>query len=117
MIATEDSASTSTRASILSASRARSSWTSSKGEKAQGGSTITQQYVKQAFVTSEKTLKRKVQEAILAQRVERRYSKDEILELYLNTIYFGHGAYGVEAASRAYFGKGVDEAHRCPRRL
>lgn len=80
-----------------------------KGEKAQGGSTITQQYVKQAFVTSEKTLKRKVQEAILAQRVERRYSKDEILELYLNTIYFGHGAYGVEAASRAYFGKGVDD--------
>lgn len=78
-----------------------------KGEKAQGGSTITQQYVKQAFVTSEKTLKRKVQEAILAQRVERRYSKDEILGKYLNTIYFGHGSYGVEAAARAYFGKSV----------
>jgi len=78
-----------------------------KGEKAQGGSTITQQYVKQAFVTSEKTLKRKLQEAILAQRVERRYSKDQILEHYLNTVYFGHGAYGVEAASRIYFGKGV----------
>ncbi len=76
-------------------------------ESAQGGSTITQQYVKQAFVTSEKTLRRKAQEAILAQRVERRYTKDQILELYLNTIYFGHGAYGVEAASRAYFGKGV----------
>lgn len=80
-----------------------------RGEKAQGGSTITQQYVKQAFVTSEKTLKRKLQEAILAQRVERRYTKDEILELYLNTIYFGHGAYGVEAASRAYFGKSVEK--------
>jgi len=80
-----------------------------RGEKAQGGSTITQQYVKQAFVTSEKTLKRKVQEAILAQRVERLYTKDEILQNYLNTIYFGHGAYGVEAASRAYFGKGVDK--------
>lgn len=78
-----------------------------RGDKSQGGSTITQQYVKQAFVTPEKTLKRKVQEAILAQRVEDRYSKDEILELYLNTIYFGHGAYGVEAASRVYFGKGV----------
>jgi len=78
-----------------------------RGEKAQGGSTITQQYVKQAFVTSEKTLRRKVQEAILAQRVERRYTKDQILENYLNTIYFGHGAYGVEAASRAYFGKSV----------
>ncbi|MDZ4169921.1 MAG: PBP1A family penicillin-binding protein [Coriobacteriia bacterium] len=80
-----------------------------RGERAQGGSTITQQYVKQAFVTSEKTLKRKVQEAILAQRVERRYSKDEILQGYLNTIYFGHGAYGVEAASRVYFGKTVSK--------
>lgn len=80
-----------------------------KGEKVQGGSTITQQYVKQAFVTSEKTLKRKVQEAILAQKVEQRFTKDQILELYLNTIYFGHGAYGVEAASRVYFGKGVDK--------
>ncbi|HSK47357.1 MAG TPA: PBP1A family penicillin-binding protein [Coriobacteriia bacterium] len=78
-------------------------------EKAQGGSTITQQYVKQAFVTSEKTLKRKIQEAILARKVEQRYSKDEILELYLNTIYFGHGAYGVEAASRVYFGKSVED--------
>lgn len=78
-----------------------------RGEKAQGGSTITQQYVKQAFVNSEKTVKRKVQEAILAQKVEQQFSKDEILELYLNTIYFGHGAYGVEAASRAYFNKGV----------
>jgi len=78
-----------------------------KREKAQGGSTITQQYVKQAFVTSEKTLKRKLQEAILAQRVEKRYTKDQILENYLNTIYFGHGAYGVEAAARAYFDKSV----------
>ncbi len=80
-----------------------------RGEKAQGGSTITQQYVKQAFVTSEKTVRRKVQEAILAQKVERRYSKDDILEGYLNTIYFGHGAYGVEAASRVYFGKHVGD--------
>jgi penicillin-binding protein 1A len=80
-----------------------------RGETAQGGSTITQQYVKQAFVTSEKTLKRKVQEAILAQKVESRYSKEEILERYLNTIYFGHGAYGVESASRTYFGKSVSD--------
>ncbi len=78
-------------------------------EKAQGGSTITQQYVKQAFVTSERTVKRKVQEAILAQRIERRYTKDQILQNYLNTIYFGHGAYGVEAASRAYFNKSVGQ--------
>ena len=78
-------------------------------KKAQGGSTITQQYVKQAFVTDEKTLKRKVMEAMLANRIEKRHSKDEILELYLNTIYFGHGAYGVESAARAYFGKGVEK--------
>ncbi len=78
-------------------------------KKAQGGSTITQQYVKQAFVTDEKTLKRKVMEAMLANRIEKRHTKDEILELYLNTIYFGHGAYGVESAARAYFGKGVEK--------
>lgn len=78
-------------------------------EKAQGGSTITQQYVKQAFVTDEKTVRRKIQEAILAQRIEAKYTKDQILERYLNTIYFGHGAYGVEAAARVYFGKSVSE--------
>lgn len=77
--------------------------------KAQGGSTITQQYVKQAFVTDERTLKRKVMEAILANRIEKQHSKDEILELYLNTIYFGHGSYGVESASLAYFGKSVEK--------
>jgi len=77
--------------------------------KAQGGSTITQQYVKQAFVTDERTLKRKVMEAMLANRIEQRHSKDEILELYLNTIYFGHGAYGVESAAQAYFGKSVEK--------
>lgn len=81
----------------------------SRGEKAQGGSTITQQYVKQAFVTPEKTLKRKVMEAMLANRLEAKYSKDEILQLYLNTIYFGHGAYGVESAAQAYFGKPVEK--------
>ncbi len=80
-----------------------------KREKAQGGSTITQQYVKNAFVTDERTLKRKVQEAVLAQKVEKQFTKDQILELYLNTIYFGHGAYGVEAASRAYFNKPVEQ--------
>lgn len=75
--------------------------------KVQGGSTITQQFVKQAFVTPEKTVRRKVMEGMLAYRVEKRFSKDRILELYLNTIYFGHGAYGVEAASQVYFGKHV----------
>ncbi len=76
-----------------------------EGSAAQGGSTITQQYVKQAYVTDEKTLRRKVSEAMLARKLERKYTKDQILELYLNTIYFGEGAYGVEAASQTYFGK------------
>ncbi|MBS3957048.1 MAG: PBP1A family penicillin-binding protein [Clostridiales bacterium] len=76
---------------------------------AQGGSTITQQYVKNAFITPEKTLRRKISEAILAYRLEQRYSKDRVLELYLNTIYFGHGAYGVESAAQVYFGKPVDQ--------
>ncbi len=79
------------------------------GKKSQGGSTITQQYVKNAFGTPEKTIKRKVEEALLANKLEQSYTKDQILELYLNTIYFGHGAYGVEAASQVYFGKGVEK--------
>jgi len=77
------------------------------GANVQGGSTITQQYVKQAFVGDEMSLKRKVSEAVLAYRVEQRYSKDQILEMYLNTIYFGHGAYGVQTAAKTYFGKPV----------
>lgn len=80
-----------------------------KGSKAQGGSTITQQYVKQAFVGSQKTAKRKVQEALMARELDKRYSKDEILELYLNTIYFGHGSYGVQSAAHTYFGKDVSK--------
>jgi penicillin-binding protein 1A len=76
---------------------------------AQGGSTITQQYVKNAFVTPERTLTRKISEAVLAYRIEKSYSKERILELYLNTIYFGHGAYGVESAAQAYFGKSVTD--------
>jgi len=72
-----------------------------------GGSTITQQYVKVAIVTPERTLKRKLMEAVLAYRLERRYTKDQILELYLNSIYFGHGAYSVQTAAQTYFGKDV----------
>lgn len=72
---------------------------------AQGGSTITQQIARTLFLTPEQTLRRKLQEAGLAVRIEHLMSKDEILELYLNRIYFGGGAYGVEAASRTYFGK------------
>ncbi len=75
----------------------------------EGGSTITQQLTKLLFLTPERSLSRKVKEALLAFQLERRYTKDEILELYFNQIYMGHGAYGVEAASRIYFGKGVEE--------
>jgi penicillin-binding protein 1A len=73
----------------------------------QGGSTLTQQLAKNLFLTQERTMSRKIQEAILALWLERKYSKDQILELYLNRVYFGSGAYGVEAAARKYFGHGA----------
>src|SRR3954469_2619989 len=76
-----------------------------RGRKAQGGSTITQQLARQSFLTSNKSYRRKLQELILAARIERIYSKQQILELYFNKVYFGDGLYGVEAASRGYFGK------------
>ncbi|MGI6129210.1 MAG: transglycosylase domain-containing protein [bacterium] len=88
---------------------ARAAWRIASRRSFEGGSTITQQLVKNAFLTQEQTLKRKVQEAILALQVERRFTKDQILEMYLNEIYFGHGAYGVQAASRTFFGKDVSE--------
>jgi len=75
------------------------------GEIKQGGSTITQQLAKVMFLTPERTLRRKVKEAILAFRLEKNMTKEEILEQYLNRVYFGHGAYGIEMASRIYFGK------------
>lgn len=75
----------------------------------EGGSTITQQLAKNLFLTRKKNLIRKIQEAITALRLERRYTKREILEFYLNQIYFGSGAYGVEAASRTYFAKSAQE--------
>ena len=75
----------------------------------QGASTITQQLIKLTHLTSEKTISRKVQEIVLARQLEKQMSKDEILEAYLNTVYFGNGAYGIGAAAEAYFGKGVGE--------
>jgi membrane peptidoglycan carboxypeptidase len=78
-----------------------------KGGSAQGGSTITQQYVKNAYLNSDQTLSRKLKEAAISLKLSREYSKDEILEYYLNTIYFGRGAYGIQAASQAYFGVDV----------
>jgi penicillin-binding protein 1A len=77
------------------------------GEIVQGASTITQQLAQNAFLTTETTYKRKIQEIWLALQLERIYGKEEILELYLNRIYFGNGAYGVEAASQTYFDKSV----------
>jgi membrane peptidoglycan carboxypeptidase len=70
-----------------------------EGRRAEGGSTITQQLARQSFLTRDKTYRRKIKEVILAAHVEREYSKQEILELYLNKVYFGDGLYGVEAAS------------------
>ena len=75
----------------------------------QGGSTLTQQLAKNLFLTQERTLARKLQEAELALWLERKYSKNEILELYLNRVYFGSGAYGVEAAAERYFGKSASK--------
>ena len=75
------------------------------GREVQGGSTITQQLAKNAFLTQERTITRKIKEAFLARELEKRYTKDEILEMYLNHIYFGQGAYGVESAARYYFNK------------
>jgi penicillin-binding protein 1A len=75
----------------------------------EGGSTITQQLAKNALLTQDRTLKRKIQEAMLALQIERQYTKTEILELYLNQIYFGQGAYGVQAAAQTYFGKNVED--------
>ncbi|MDX1575362.1 MAG: PBP1A family penicillin-binding protein [Kiloniellales bacterium] len=89
---------------------ARAFWVNLRaGEVVQGGSTITQQLAKVLFLTPERTLKRKVQEALLALWLERKFTKDEILSLYLNRVYLGSGTYGVDAASRRYFDKAAGE--------
>jgi penicillin-binding protein 1A len=89
---------------------ARAVWVNLRaGEVVQGGSTITQQLAKVLFLTPERTLKRKVQEALLALWLERKFSKDEILALYLNRVYLGSGTYGVDAAARRYFDKAAND--------
>ncbi|MSY99509.1 MAG: penicillin-binding protein, partial [Actinobacteria bacterium] len=75
----------------------------------QGGSTITQQYAKTAFLTPERTITRKVKELIISMKLQNQMSKDDILESYLNTIYFGRGSYGIQTASEVYFGKSVSK--------
>ena len=79
------------------------------GSEVQGGSTITQQLAKNAFLTQERSIIRKIKEAFIAKELEHKYTKDEILTMYLNQIYFGQGAYGIESASMYYFGKHVKQ--------
>ncbi|WP_078556656.1 transglycosylase domain-containing protein [Bacillus alkalicellulosilyticus] len=79
------------------------------GSKVEGGSTITQQLAKNTFLTPEKTFLRKTNEVLIAMNLERRYSKEQLLEMYLNRIYFGHGAYGIQSAATLYFNKDVSE--------
>jgi membrane peptidoglycan carboxypeptidase len=88
---------------------ARAVWNNVRGGSLQGGSTITQQYAKTAFLTPERSIQRKIKELVIAIKLENQFTKDEILENYLNTIYFGRGSYGVQTASQVYFGTTVDQ--------
>jgi 1A family penicillin-binding protein len=92
----------------------RAAWdnTTSRGERFAGGSTITQQLVKYTLLTDERTLPRKIREAILAIKISRTYTKDQILEMYLNSAFFGHQAYGIESAADTYFGKSARDLSR-----
>ncbi|WP_460466847.1 transglycosylase domain-containing protein [Calidifontibacter terrae] len=88
----------------------RALWTNLKGGgNAQGGSTITQQYVKNYFLSQDKTYTRKLKEAMIAIKIDHKYSKQQILEDYLNNIYFGRNTYGIQAASKVYFNKDVSQ--------
>lgn len=97
----------------------RAAWANvTGGTVSQGGSTITQQYVKNAVLQDpERTIARKIKEAVLAIKLERRYSKEQILAFYLNTIYLGRGAYGMEAAARTYFGYSGTTEHPAAEKL
>ncbi len=87
----------------------RAAFSNARGNATQGASTITQQYVKVFYLSQERTLTRKVKEAFVSLKLQRTQSKDEILQGYLNTIYFGRGAYGIQAAAQAYFDKDVKD--------
>ena len=92
---------------------ARAAWDTLKGSStAGGGSTITQQYVKNYFLTSDRSLIRKAKEILISVKIEQQESKDQILENYLNTIYFGRGAWGIQTAAKAYFNKDVSRLTR-----
>ncbi|RPI24437.1 MAG: penicillin-binding protein, partial [Actinobacteria bacterium] len=87
----------------------RAALTNYGSEDVQGGSTITQQVVKQNFIAADRTIERKICEAVIAAELERRYSKDEILEFYINSVFYGSNAYGVTAAAQEYFGKSLED--------
>ena len=87
----------------------RAFWSNLRGNSTQGGSTITQQYVKNYYLEPDQTYKRKIEEAFVAIKIDQQKDKDEILTSYLNTIYFGRGAYGIQTASQAYFNKNVQD--------
>ena len=87
----------------------RAAWVILTGGEMQGGSTITQQYIKILYLNSSQTLTRKFSELFLAYKINSEMSKEQILEGYLNTIYFGRGAYGIQAASQAYFDVDAEE--------
>ncbi|MEI7642082.1 MAG: transglycosylase domain-containing protein [Actinomycetes bacterium] len=87
----------------------RAAFNNLRGGSLQGGSTITQQYAKTAFLTPNRDIKRKLKELIIAIKLENQFSKDQILENYLNTIYFGRGAYGVETGAQLYFGRSANQ--------
>jgi membrane peptidoglycan carboxypeptidase len=88
---------------------ARGAWVTLRGGETQSGSTITQQYVKNYFLTRDQTLSRKAKEILISVKIAKQQSKDQILEDYLNTIYYGRGAYGIQTAARAYFNKDVSK--------
>jgi len=87
----------------------RAAWNNVSGGQTQGASTITQQYARVAADLKGVTVSRKLREAVIAWKLQQRYSKPQILEFYLNTVPFGRGAYGIEAAAQAYFGKTADK--------
>ena len=90
---------------------ARAFWADVRNQRVvQGGSTITQQFVKNVYVKNQRSIGRKLREAALAWQLEQQWSKDKILTEYLNTIYFGNGAYGIEQAARVYFGRSAERA-------
>ena len=110
MIVTEDKTFYSHKGIDLKAiSAAFVSLVRNKGDIKRGGSTITQQVAKNVFLTNEVTLTRKITEMFMAFELEKKYTKDEILEFYLNNIYFAQGYYGIEAASKGYFNKSCNE--------